>query len=60
MSMLPIRHAVRNARLQNRKLAGYPGRHLKSNPDRIAAAERPAAMAWGGLWALVNRRKGGL
>lgn len=60
MQMLPIHRAVRNARLQNRKLATHPGRHLKTNPDRIAVAERPAAMAWGGLWALVNRCKGGL
>ncbi|MDM5142629.1 MAG: hypothetical protein ACRCTO_19740 [Pseudomonas paracarnis] len=60
MHMLPIRHAVRNARLQNRKMASNAGRHLKTNPDRIAVAERPAAMAWGGLWALVNHHKGGL
>ncbi|HDN9511147.1 hypothetical protein [Aeromonas salmonicida] len=60
MQILPICHAVRNARLQNRKLASHAGRHLRVTPDHIAAAERPAAMAWGGLWALVNSCKGSL
>ncbi|MFB2830301.1 hypothetical protein ACE1BS_11930 [Aeromonas jandaei] len=60
MQILPIRHAVRNVRLQNRKLAGHAGRHLKATPDHIAVAERPAAMAWGWLFSRVNRCKGGL
>lgn len=60
MQILPICHAVRNARLQNRKLASHAGRHLRITPDHISVAERPAAIAWGGLWTLVNRGKGGL
>ncbi|WP_421218207.1 hypothetical protein [Aeromonas enteropelogenes] len=60
MSMLPICPAVRNARLQNRKLASHSGRHLRVTPDHIAAAERPTAMAWGWLFARVNNCKGGL
>jgi hypothetical protein len=60
MQILPICPVVRNARLQNRKLASYAGRHLKVTPDHIAVAERPAAMAWGWLFSRVNRRKGSL
>ncbi|MFB2904895.1 hypothetical protein ACE1BH_08110 [Aeromonas jandaei] len=60
MQILPIRHAVRNVRLQNRKLAGHAGRHLKATPDHIAAAERPTAIAWCGLFSSLNHYKGGL
>lgn len=60
MQILPIDRAVRNARLQQRKLAGHAGRHFVFHPDRIAVAERPAAIAWGLLFALVGHRKGGL
>ncbi len=60
MQILPVCPAVRNARLQNRKLASYAGRHLRVTPDRIAVAERPAAMAWSWLFARVNNCKGGL
>ncbi|MGL5841196.1 MAG: hypothetical protein ACRCYK_05225 [Aeromonas hydrophila] len=60
MQILPICHAVRNVRLQNRKLASYAGRHLKSTPDHIAAAERPTAMAWGWLFSSLHTSKGGL
>jgi hypothetical protein len=60
MQILPISYAVRNVRLQNRKLASYAGRHMRVTPDHIAVAERPAAMAWGWLFSSLNHRKGGL
>ena len=57
MSTLAISNAVRNLRLQNRKLA-CRGQRYRTSPDLIHAVERPAAMAWRAVWSCVNSRGG--
>lgn len=55
METLTIHRPLRNHRLQNRKLARY-GQRYRTDPELIHAVERPASMAWGMTWSLVNRR----
>jgi hypothetical protein len=45
---------LRNLRIQQRKLAGRYGARLTRNPDWIAAAERPTALAWVSLFSRIN------
>ncbi|MEH8140122.1 hypothetical protein Q7I15_05630 [Aeromonas veronii] len=59
MTTLAIPSALRNVRLQQRKLAGRYGARLTRSPDVIAAFERPTALAWTSLFRhldhLVNQ-----
>jgi len=59
MTTLAIPSALRNVRLQQRKLAGRYGTRLTRSPDVIAAFERPTALAWTSLFRhldhLVNQ-----
>ncbi len=50
MSILSIPGAMRNLRLQRRKLTGPACQRFIHLPDYIAAIERPSAIAWGALW----------
>ncbi|MCS3456063.1 hypothetical protein M2366_002144 [Aeromonas sp. BIGb0405] len=54
MTTLAIPCALRNLRIQQRKLAGRYGARLTRNPDWIAAAERPTALAWVSLFSHIN------
>lgn len=58
MRTLVITSALRNHRLQNRKLARC-GQRYSTHPDLIHAIEQPAAMAWRLVWAQVNPSQGG-
>jgi hypothetical protein len=55
MSILSIPSALRNLRLQRRKLAGTACQRFIHLPDYIAAVERPNALAWGVLWQCLPR-----
>lgn len=50
MSILSIPSALRNLRLQRRKLASPACQRLIHLPDYLAAIEQSNAIAWGALW----------
>lgn len=50
MSILTIPCALRNLRLQRRKLASPSCQRFIHLPDYLAAIEQPDALAWGALW----------
>ncbi|XEI33435.1 hypothetical protein NMD14_03050 [Aeromonas veronii] len=55
MRTLAINYALRNLRLQNKKLARC-GQRYHGTTELIAACERPAAMAWATLFSRIGRR----
>ncbi|MFM5556738.1 hypothetical protein [Aeromonas rivipollensis] len=56
MTTLAIPCALRNLRIQQRKLAGRYGTSITRNPDWIAAAERSTALAWASLFSRINHQ----
>ncbi|MDF2413930.1 hypothetical protein [Aeromonas sp. 1HA1] len=50
MSILSIPCALRNLRLQRRKLAGSACQRFIHLPDYRVAIEQPDALAWAALW----------
>lgn len=56
MTTLTIPCALRNLRIQQRKLAGRYGVSIAKNPDWIAAAERSTALAWASLFNRINHQ----
>ncbi|ENA1858920.1 hypothetical protein ABF206_003001 [Aeromonas salmonicida] len=54
MSILSIPCALRNLRLQRRKLAGSACQRFIHLPDYVAAVEQPNAIAWGALWQRLS------
>lgn len=54
MTTLAITCAMRNLRIQQRKLAGRYGSKLTQHPDGIAIIERPAALAWVSLFSCIH------
>lgn len=54
MPTLAIPCAMRNLRIQQRKLAGRYGSRLTQHPDGIALAERSTALAWASLFSCIH------
>lgn len=54
MQTLAIPHAVRNLRIQQRKLAGRYGARLVQSPEGVALVERPVALAWASLFSKLS------
>ncbi|WP_238325322.1 hypothetical protein, partial [Aeromonas salmonicida] len=50
MTTLAIPCALRNLRIQQRKLTGRYGARLSQYPDGIAVIERSTALAWASLF----------
>ncbi|WDL80818.1 hypothetical protein IU367_11975 [Aeromonas bestiarum] len=54
MTTLAIPCALRNLRIQQRKLAGRYGTRLSQHPDGVALIERSTALAWASLFHRIN------
>ncbi|MFQ2400726.1 MULTISPECIES: hypothetical protein [Aeromonas] len=54
MTTLAIPCALRNLRIQQRKLTGRYGTRLSQHPDGIAVFERSTALAWASLFHRIN------
>ncbi|MND72636.1 hypothetical protein D3C80_641910 [compost metagenome] len=54
MATLAIPCALRNLRIQQRKMTGRYGASITRNPDWIAAAERSTALAWASLFSCIT------
>ncbi len=54
MATLAIPCALRNLRIQQRKLMGRYGARLSQHPDGVALLERSTALAWASLFSCIN------
>ncbi|MFQ2059405.1 hypothetical protein ACK349_00420 [Aeromonas veronii] len=54
MATLAIPCALRNLRIQQRKLTGRYGARLSRHPDGVALIERSTALAWASLFSRIN------
>lgn len=54
MPTLAIPCALRNLRIQQRKLTGRYGTRLRQHPDGVALMERTTALAWASLFSRIN------
>lgn len=54
MATLAIPCALRNLRIQQRKLTGRYGARLTQHPDGIAVIERSTALAWASLFSRIH------
>lgn len=54
MATLAIPCALRNLRIQQRKLTGRYGARLRQHPDGVALIERSTALAWASLFSCIN------
>jgi len=54
MATLAIPCALRNLRIQQRKLTGRYGTRLSQYPDGVALLERSTALAWASLFSCIN------
>lgn len=54
MATLAIPCALRNLRIQQRKLTGRYGARLTQHPDGIAVVERSTALAWASLFSRIH------
>lgn len=54
MTTLAIPSALRNLRIQQRKLTGRYGARLSQHPDGVALIERSTALAWASLFHRIN------
>ncbi|MCP1600709.1 hypothetical protein J2S82_002666 [Aeromonas caviae] len=54
MATLAIPCALRNLRIQQRKLTGRYGTRLSQYPDGVALMERTTALAWASLFSRIN------
>ena len=54
MPTLAIPCALRNLRIQQRKLTGRYGARLSQHPDGVALMERSTALAWASLFSRIN------
>jgi hypothetical protein len=54
MATLAIPCALRNLRIQQRKLTGRYGARLSQYPDGVALMERTTALAWASLFRRIN------
>ncbi|MFB2831793.1 hypothetical protein ACE1BS_19720 [Aeromonas jandaei] len=54
MQTLAIPCAMRNLRIQQRKLAARYGSRLSHHPDGVALIERSTALAWASLFSCIT------
>lgn len=54
MATLAIPCALRNLRIQQRKLTGRYDARLSQHPDGVALIERSTALAWASLFHRIN------
>ncbi|WOE65086.1 hypothetical protein RY972_13510 [Aeromonas allosaccharophila] len=54
MATLAIPCALRNLRIQQRKLTGRYGARLNQHPDGVALLERSTALPWASLFSCIT------